>query len=211
MFLAHFAAGLAASRLEPRLPLGTAFVAAQLPDAIWPCLLLAGVERVAIAPGDTTVTPLRFDYYPWSHSLVMVAIAGLLFTAVYGLMFRGSRAAFLLAPLAVSHWVLDAISHRPDVPIAPGRGTVIGLGLWESLPATLAVELGLFGAAVAFFAHGRRMRASFWALAGFLVVAYAAAVFGPPPPSVTALGLSMLPVVPLLWWWGNRAGSPTTT
>src|SRR5688572_10655446 len=105
MFLGHFAAGMVASRLEPRLPLGTAFIAAQLPDVVWPFLLLAGVERVAIAPGDTAVTPLRSDHYPWSHSLLTVATAGLLFTIIYGFVFRGSRAAFLLTPLAVSHWL----------------------------------------------------------------------------------------------------------
>lgn len=82
MFLGHFAAGLAASRGEPRLPLGTAFLAAQLPDAIWPCLLLAGVERVTIAPGDTAMTPLRFDHYPWSHSLAIVVVSGLVAWAV---------------------------------------------------------------------------------------------------------------------------------
>lgn len=76
MFLGHFALGLAASRLEPRLRLGTAFLAAQLPDAIWPYLLLTGAERVVIAPGDTLMTPLRFEHYPWSHSLPMVAFAG---------------------------------------------------------------------------------------------------------------------------------------
>ena len=204
MFLAHFAAGLVASRAEPRLPLGTAFVAAQLPDVIWPFLLLAGVEHVVIAPGDTAVTPLRFEHYPWSHSLLTVAVWGLLFTAVYGLMFRGSRAAFLLTPLAISHWLLDAISHRPDLPLVPWGGPLVGLRLWDSVPLTLLVEGALFAGAVAFFARGRRLRPAFWALMAVLALVYVVNVFGPPPPSPLAIGVSMIPVFPLIWWWGNR-------
>jgi hypothetical protein len=206
MFLGHFAVGLVASRLEPRLPLGTAFVAAQLPDAVWPYLLLAGLEKVTIAPGATAVTPLRFDHYPWSHSLVMVVVCGIVFMAGYGLLFRASKAAFWLLPLAVSHWVLDVISHVPDVPVLPRGGPLLGLGLWGSLAATLAVEGLLFAGAVVFFAHGRRLHPAFWVLIAFLVVVYAVSVFGPPPPSRAAIGWSMIPVVPALWFWGNRCG-----
>jgi len=205
MFLGHFAVGLIASRLERRLPLGTAFVAAQLPDAVWPFLLLAGVETVTITPGATAVTPLRFDHYPWSHSLVMVAAWGLVFMAGYGLLFRASKAAFLLLPLTLSHWVLDAASHVPDVPVWPGGGPLVGLGLWRSLPLTLLVEGLFFAAAVFVFARGRTLRWSFWILIGVLGVIYAASVFGPPPPSPAAIGWSMIPLVPALWWWGNRS------
>jgi len=210
MFLGHFAAGLLASRTEPRLPLGTAFLAGQLPDAIWPYLLLAGVEHVSIVPGDTVVTPLRFDHYPWSHSLVMVAVWG---HVAWGLA-RGrgwpGRAAFLLLPLAVSHWVLDAASHRPDVPVLPVGGPLVGLGLWNSLPLTLAVELGLFGAGLWFYARGRPLRAGFWLLSLVLVLTYLANVFGPPPPRVDAVAVSMIVIVPILWWWGNRVGARAT-
>ena len=208
MFLAHFAVGLVASRAERRLPLGTAFLAAQLPDVLWPFLLLAGVERVAIAPGDTAVTPLRFEHYPWSHSLLMVVAWGFAFAALYGLVFRRpSRAALLLAPLVISHWLLDAASHRPDVPVLPAGGPFVGLRLWDSRPWTLLVEGGLFATAVGLFARGRRVGLSYWALVAFLAAAYAAAVFGPPPPSPQAIGLSMIPVGPLVWWWGNKAAA----
>ncbi len=114
--------GLAASRAERRLPLGTAFVAAQLPDALWPYFLLAGAETVAIVPGDTAMTPLRFDSYPWSHSLLMVAVWGGLFTFAYQALGRPTRAAWLLLPLALSHWILDFITHRPDMPLLPWGG-----------------------------------------------------------------------------------------
>jgi hypothetical protein len=102
VFLGHFAAGLLASRSERRLPLGTAFLAAQLPDSIWPFLLLIGAERVEIAPGDTAVTPLRFAHYPWSHSLLMVLLWGLAAGFVYRRFGRTSRASLLLFALVLS-------------------------------------------------------------------------------------------------------------
>jgi hypothetical protein len=205
MFLGHFAVALAASRAEPRLRLGTAFVAAQLPDVLWPWFLLAGVERVTIAPGDTAFTPLRFDSYPWSHSLVLVVAWGLLAAGLYAAAGGARRAAAWIALLAVSHWVLDALSHRPDMPLVPTGGPLVGLGLWNSVPWTLAVEGALFAGGVVLFARGRKLGAGFWSLIAFLVLVYAASLLGPPPPSARAIGFSMAPVVPALWWWGNRA------
>jgi membrane-bound metal-dependent hydrolase YbcI (DUF457 family) len=209
VFLGHFAAGLAASRAEPRLPLGTAFLAAQLPDVLWPYLLVAGVEEVAIVPGDTVVTPLRFVSYPWSHSLVMVITGALLAAVILRTRGRSPRVAALVAALVVSHWVLDAASHRPDMPLYPG-GPCVGLGMWNSLPLTLAVELGLFAAGIWAYARGRRMGWGFGSLCGTLAVVYLANVFGPPPPSVIAVAISGIVAMPLLWWWGNRVSYPPT-
>lgn len=206
MFLGHFAAGLLASRTEPRLPLGTAFLAAQLPDAIWPYLLLAGVERVAIVPGDTAVTPLRFEHYPWSHSLVMVLLWGGGAFLIYRLLGRPARAALLMFALVVSHWVLDFVSHRNDMPVFFG-GPFVGLGLWNSVPSTVVVEGLLFSGAVALYLKSRRPGRGFDALVALLVAVYVAYLFGPPPPSVTAIALSAIVVVPILWWWGNRAST----
>ena len=65
MFLGHFAAAAVGSRLEPRLRLGTALVAAQLPDVLWPVFLLAGVENATIAPG---VYDLLYERGYWNGS-----------------------------------------------------------------------------------------------------------------------------------------------
>lgn len=204
MFIGHFAMGMIGSRIEPRLRLGTAFLAAQLPDAIWPLLLLAGSERAVVAPGDTVVTPLRFESYPWSHSLLMVVAWG----AALGLLVRvrqGRRAGAVAAALVVSHWLLDFASHRPDLPLAPGVLPLLGLGLWNSLLATVLVEGALFAAAVAFYVHGRRAGPGFWVLGGTLLALYAANLLGPPPPGMGAVALAGLLAVPLFWFWGNRA------
>ena len=204
MFLGHFALGLLASRSEPRLPLGTAFLAAQLPDAIWPFLLLTGAETVEIAPGDTAFTPLRFTHYPWSHSLLMVLLWGLAAAFVYRRLGRTSRASFLVFALVLSHWVLDFVSHRPDVPVFP-TGPFLGLGLWYSVAATVLVEGLLFLGAVVLYAKSRAPGKGFWGLVALLLVIYAANLLGPPPPNVIAIAVSLIVLVPILWWWGNRA------
>ena len=204
MFIGHFAAGFIGSRIEPRLRLGTAFVAAQLPDVLWPVLLLTGAERASIVPGDTVVTPLRFDYYPWSHSLLMVAVSAV----VFGLLVRrkggGPRAGLVAGMLVASHWLLDVVSHRPDVPLMPDAGPLLGMGLWNSFAATVLVEGALFAGAVAFYVRGRRVAWGFWSLVGTLLALYAANLLGPPPPSMTAVALSGLLAVPLFWFWANR-------
>jgi membrane-bound metal-dependent hydrolase YbcI (DUF457 family) len=206
LFIGHFALGFLASRAEKRLPLGTALVASQLPDALWPYFLLTGVESVAIAPGDTAFTPLRFESYPWSHSLFMVAVAAALVGLAGLALGWPARAAGFLAGLAVSHWFLDFITHRPDMPLLPWGGPKVGLGMWNSVPLTVVVESSMFAGAVFFYAHQRRMSRSLWALIATLAAIYLGNVAGPPPPTITAVALSMVALIPLVWWWGNRVG-----
>ena len=192
MFLGHFAMAYGAKRLAPRASLGTLFAAAQLPDLVWPWLVIGGVEHATIAPGDTAFTPLRFDSYPVSHSLVAVALWGAAFGAVHFWRQRRRLDAVVLALLAVSHWLLDFVSHRPDMPLWPG-GPRLGLGLWNSVPATVAVELLLFAAGLWLCLSATRPRDGlgrwgFVALAGLLIVMYAANATSPPPPSMAAVG-----------------------
>lgn len=193
MFLGHFALGMAAKKADPEVSLATSFLAAQLPDVVWPVLVLAGVERVAIAPGDTAVTPLRFVSYPYSHSLFAVALwAAALGAAYFGVRRRG-RGAVVLAGLVLSHFVLDAVSHRADLPLTPWGDLRVGLGLWASLPATLIVEGLLFASGLALYRRatpGRPGGGRFFGLAAILGAIYLANVFGPPPPSVAAIGIA---------------------
>jgi membrane-bound metal-dependent hydrolase YbcI (DUF457 family) len=208
MFLGHFAAALAASGREPRLRLGTGMLAAQWPDALWPAFLLAGIERVSIVPGDTAFTPLRFDHYPWSHSLVAVVAWAAVFGAVLFARRHRRAPALWAALLVVSHWVLDVASHRPDVPLGP-RGPMLGLGLWNSVAATVIVESLMFAGAVVYYARRRPARRGFWALIAMLVVIDVANILGPPPPSVTAIAVSCLVLMPVVWLWGNRVSAET--
>ena len=209
MFIGHFALGFAAKRLTPRVPLAMLFAAAQLADLLWPFLIAAGVEQVRIDPGNTAFTPLDFISYPYSHSLVLLVVWGLALGYVYVWRSRiNSNALAVLAALVVSHWVLDFATHRPDMPLYPG-GPKLGLGLWNSVPATLAVESAIFAASIWIYARATRARDSVgrWGLVGLvmlLAVSYVAAAFGGPPPSVAAIHLTGIAggaiILALAWW-----------
>ena len=210
MFIGHFALGLAAKRLTPETSLATTLAAAQWPDIVWPVLVLAGVEHVTIAPGDTAFTPLRFDQYPISHSLLTVMLWGAALAGLHFARCRRPRAALLLGALVVSHWLLDFVSHRPDMPLTPWSPDRWGLGLWNSIPGTFLVEGSLFLAGLAIFrtASRPRDRVGRWAfglLVAFLLVAYLASALGPPPPSVAAVGWTTVAGALLLLPWAAWA------
>ncbi|HEY6892969.1 MAG TPA: hypothetical protein VI258_02290 [Rhodanobacteraceae bacterium] len=196
MFLGHFGVAFASKRVAPRLSLGTTVLAAQWADGLWPLLALLGVEQVEIRPGITRVTPLDFVSYPWSHSLLADLVWAAIFALVYGTLRKDRRGAAWLAVLVLSHWVLDVIAHRPDMPTWPG-GPKLGMGMWDSLPATLVVEFGLFGVGLWLYiastvARDTLGKVLMWTFAITLVVLYFAAVFGPPPPSTLALAFTGL-------------------
>lgn len=201
MFLGHVGVGLAAKKAAPGASLGWLVAAPLLLDLLWPLFLLAGWESVRIDPGATVVTPFDFESYPISHSLVTSVGWGALVGALCWA-FTRKRGALLVGALVPSHWLLDWIVHRPDLPLYPG-GSTYGLGLWDSLPATLAAEGLVFGAGVWLYSRvtrGPRLGLSLFV--GFLLVAYAGNVAGPPPENVrqvasVTLALWLLP----LWAW----------
>jgi hypothetical protein len=157
LFVGHIGLGLAGKGVVPAVSLGTLFLSVQLADGLWPILLLAGVEHVRIAPHIMRLSHLDFWDYPVSHSLAALFGWALLFAALYAFVRRDGRAAFVLAAGVVSHWALDALTHRPDLPVLP-RGPYVGLGLWNSVPGTLAVEGGLYAAGIALYFRGTRPR-----------------------------------------------------
>jgi len=192
MFIGHFGIGFALKPLAPKVSLGTAFLAAQFIDLLWPSLLLLGMEEVRIAPGITRVTPLDFTHYPISHSLLAVIGWGVLFAIAYQGLRRYPRGAIVLGLAVVSHWLLDLVVHRPDLPLYPGGSERLGMGLWNSMPATLAVELPLFLIGVWMYLRATEAidtvgRWALWGLVAFLLLVYAANLLGEPPPNVMAL------------------------
>jgi membrane-bound metal-dependent hydrolase YbcI (DUF457 family) len=206
MFIGHLALGFAAKRAAPGVSLGRLLAAPILLDLIWPVFLLLGVEGVKVDPGNTKFTPLDFYNYPWTHSLVMALVWSALFAA--DLWFRKQhRAALVVAALVFSHWVLDFITHRPDLPLSPHRDTYFGLGLWNSIAGTLVVELSLFIAGIYIYTRTTEPRDrtgtwSFWSLIAFLVLVYVANLLGPPPPSPTAIAVSALALYLFIPWGG---------
>jgi len=192
MFIGHFGVGFGAKPFAPRVSLGTLFLAAQFIDLLWPTLLLLGVEWVRIAPGATAVTPLIFEHYPVSHSLLAVVGWAVLIAGLYLYLRQDRRGAVVVGALVVSHWILDAIVHQPDLPVFPNGGLLVGFGAWSSLPLTLLIETTLF--LVGAWLYVRRTvpidaigKWGLWSLIAFLFVIYAGNLFGGPPPSEEAI------------------------
>lgn len=192
MFLGHFGVAFAAKRAAPTVSLGTLVVACQLLDLLWPVFVLLGMETVAITPGITVFSPLDFTHYPWTHSLLMAAVWSCAMGALYWRRRGNYIAATLLGLVVLSHWFLDLLVHRPDLPLAPGSDVKVGFGLWNSVSGTLIIEFVLFALGLGLYLGGNRARDrqgvyGLLALVIFLVVAYASASFGPPPPAVVAM------------------------
>jgi membrane-bound metal-dependent hydrolase YbcI (DUF457 family) len=196
MFIGHYALALAAKKSAPKVSLGILFLACQLADIIWPNLVLFGIEAVEVEPGITVMSPLNFVHYPYSHSLVALILWSVIFGAVYALLRRsGTKAAIVIAVLVLSHWVLDVLTHRPDMPITLNDSSPIGFGLWNLPVIAVPLELLLFGAGIWLYIRhtkplNRQGSIGFWALILFLLVVYAASLLGPPPPSATAVAWS---------------------
>jgi hypothetical protein len=217
MFLGHFGVALGSKPASPRVSLGTLFLAAQFLDLLWPIFVLAGIETVSIAPGITRVTPLDFVSYPYSHSLAAAIVWSLAASGIYGAARGWARGAAVVGALVFSHWVLDFVTHRPDLPIAPGVAARVGLGLWNSVAGTVIAEAALFLGGAAFYLRTTqpRDRIGSWGT-GALLLALAgisgASLFGPPPPSPDAVAWSGLAMWLLVAWgyWvdRHRAGRP---
>ena len=212
MFIGHFGVGLALKRAAPRTSLGVLTAAAQTLDLLWPWFLLLGWESVRIDPGNTAFTPLAFDRYPWSHSLLTAVLWGAAFAIVYGWRTRLWAASLWIAGGVVSHWILDWITHRPDLPLTPWSSAKFGLGLWNSVPATLVVEIAMFAGGIWLYvrtpaARGGSRRIRFWLYVATLALLYAANLVGPPPPNTRILAISALAMwlLPLWAWWVDRA------
>ena len=193
MFIGHYALALAAKRAAPRASLGALFAATSFADLLWPVFLLLGWEQAHVVPGPNPFLTLWLDSIPISHSLVTLIGWGALFGFAYRARTGDARGARVLALLAVSHWVLDFVTHRPDMPLYPG-GTPLGLGLWNSVVGTVVVEAVMFVAGVWLYAGATRARDragsyGFWALIAVLLLSYAGSLFSPPPPSRTALAV----------------------
>lgn len=212
MFIGHFAAGFAGKKVAPAVSLGVLFLAAQFLDLLWPSFLLFGLETVKVTPGITVVTPLDFTSYPYSHSMLAALGWAILVGGGYWLIRRDNRSGALLGVLVFSHWVLDFVTHRPDLQLTPGSPVRVGLGLWFSLPATVTIESLMFLTGV--FIYGRCTRPldrvgkyGFLTLVAFLFVTYAAAIFGPPPPNITSLawGSQMVWLLVLWGFWVDRS------
>ncbi len=206
MFIGHFAVGLAGKKFAPQASLAALWGAALFADILWPVLVALGAEEVRIVPGNTAYTPLDFVSYPWSHSLLMLCLWGVLLGAAYRNKQSGAKIGVVIGMLVVSHWVLDWITHIPDMPLWPS-GPKFGLGLWESVTNTMIVEIPMFAIGVFLYARTTKPRdlngsIGFWALIALLFGSYLFdSLTSMPPPSVTAIWVSALIATAIVLAW----------
>ncbi len=212
MFIGHFAVGFGAKKYAPQVSLGILLLASQLADLIWPNLVLLGIERVEVEPGITAMVPLNLSYYPYSHSLLALALWAAIFAGIYSLLRRvNMKAVITIALVVLSHWVLDVMTHRADMPLTVTDPAVFGLGLWNYPAIAIPLELALFAWGIWSYTHYTRalnLKGSigFWSLVAFLLTAYAFNLLGPTPPSSTAVAWSAQSLWLIVLWgfWVDR-------
>lgn len=212
MFIGHFGIGLGSKKAAPKVSLGTLFLAAQFLDLLWPTFLLFGWERVTIDHIDTEMTPLNFTYYPFSHSLVMAIVWGVIIALIYFLIKRNRIGSIILGLCVVSHWILDLIVHRPDLPLYPGNSPLVGFGLWNYKITEVVIEGLIFIAGLILYLKATRPKNktgifAFWSLIIFLVVIHLSNLFGPPPSNTTTIawaGESQWLLVLWAYWADSR-------
>lgn len=164
-----------------------------------------------IVPNANPFLVLWFDSYPLSHSLFMLLVWAFAFGYLYRRRTGDRRAALVIGLLVVSHWVLDVITHRADMPLYPD-GPVVGLGLWHSVLATVIVESVMLLAGVVIYLNTTRARDGIgrWGVAAMIVLlalSYYGSLFAAPPPNASALavgGIIFGWVFVLFAWWVDR-------
>jgi hypothetical protein len=210
MFVGHYGVGFAAKRIDRSIPLWVLFIAVQLLDVFWAPFILLGIEKVRIVPGITASNPLDLYYMPYTHSLVAALLWSAGAAIVYRLLARpraAGKAALAVALAVFSHWALDFLVHRPDLPLYDNTAKV-GLGLWNLPVIAIALEGALLvGGMWLYFrtASGPHVPMTVFGLAILLIHAYV--FFGPPPVSdkvaaMTALAAYVIfaGVIRLLEW-----------
>lgn len=208
MILGHYGLALAAKRVAPRTSLGTFAFAAQWLDELWPILVLAGIERVRVAPGLMAANPLDFEYYPYSHSLAAAIVWSILLGGIYYVLRRERRSATVVGLLVLSHWILDLPMHRPDLQLWPGSAMRVGLGAWRSIPLTIFLELAVFGFGLVVYLRTTRARDrignwALWGMAAVLLLIFVSGFTSAPPPDGRAVALGALGLwlfVPWSYW-----------
>jgi len=207
VFVGHFAVGFLAKRVAPRVSLPALFAAVSFLDILWPLFIVLGVEHARIVPGITAASPLDLYDFPWSHSLVTSLLWSVLFAAPW-LVKKRVRDALVVAGCVFSHFVLDLVTHRPDMPLAPGVDAKYGFGLWNALVPAVLVEAALFAAGIYVYVRGTRAtgRWGTWGLGAFvalMALSWLSGVFGPPPPGIQVVAVSALVFIPITLAWSR--------
>jgi membrane-bound metal-dependent hydrolase YbcI (DUF457 family) len=208
MFIGHYAVGLAAKKWAPKVSLGTLFAAAVWLDIVWPIFVLLGWEKFGIVPGITKLSPFDFYQYPLSHSLVMALVWGSLLGLLYLIVEKDEKSSWILGAVVVSHWVLDMVVHRPDLPLLPAANVMehkMGLGLWNYPALAILLELVLFNVCLWVYLKASKATSSLgsialWSFVTALIVFYALSLRMTPPNDMRMIALGSLTQLLFVAW-----------
>lgn len=217
MFIGHFGLSLAAKKAAPTVSLGTLFIATQFVDLLWPFLLICHIETVAIVPGHTKTNAFNFLHFPYSHSLLMGLVWGIVVAGIYWLFKRDTRGTIVIGLCVLSHWFLDLIVHTADLPLTPFGNIKVGLGLWDHVIATLIVEFTIFLVGVFIYTTITRPKNAtgkwtFRILVTLLALVQFANTFGPAPSDslmiLFASFISLMVIIVGLAYWADSNRIP---
>lgn len=204
MFIGHFGVGLALKRADKTLSLGLLFIAVQLSDLIYGVTLLIGVEKVHIVAGANPLASAEYIFFPYSHSLVAtLLLAGLVALIFLIIPFKSSlpksKTALVMATAVLSHFVLDVITHNPDMDLLGNGVYKIGLGLWNYPIASYIVEALLLISGLWIYLRSTKSKSfsgkyGLPILGAILLIFNAVSTFGPPQTNVEYFAVTMLAV-----------------
>lgn len=204
MFIGHFGLSFAAKKLAPKVSLATLFIATQLPDILWPLMLMFNIEKVAISPGYTEMNAFEFLYYPYTHSLFMGLVWGIVAALIYAFIKKDTRGAIVVGLCILSHWFFDLVVHRADLPLSPFSDYKVGWGLWNHVAATLILESIIFFGGLFIYTRITRSKnkKGSWGL-GFLtallILVTITNTFGPTPTALhTSLYVTLIVLMVIL-------------
>ena len=210
MFVGHYGVSFAAKKVDPTIPLWVIFLAVQFLDILWAPFVLLGIEKVRIVPGITASNPLDLYYMPYTHSLVAALVWSCAGGLIYQLIVRPARrrASVVVGFSVVSHWILDFVVHRPDLPLYDDSAKV-GLGLWNAPALAFGLEAALLFGGIWLCLRGRLVRSPGTPAFAVLMLAIQAYVFfGPPPTSDRGAASTALIAYALfaiaIWWLQDR-------
>ena len=212
MFVGHYGVSFATKKVDASIPLWVLFLAVQWLDVIWAPLVLLGIEKVRIVPGFTAMNPLDLYYMPYTHSLVAALVWSVAAAGAYHLLRRATtRTSFLIGLAVFSHWILDFVVHRPDLPLYDNTAKV-GLGLWDHRALAFGLEAALLLGGMAAFLRARPRRPGAIITFGVVMLGVQAYVFfGPPPASPAAAASTALAAYGIfalvIWFLVDRRSS----
>jgi hypothetical protein len=154
MVAGHFGLAAGVKKLAPRLPLWSLLLASFFLDVVFLFFAAGGLEKIIpLDPANPNAYGGSLIQAYYTHSLV----GALLISPIAGLFAGwrwGKQGGYVIAGVVFSHWILDLIVHRPDLPILPGNFgnlPLLGFGLWQYPTISAIIELALVIGGVWFY------------------------------------------------------------